>query len=842
MNATALRLSSLGATALFFSSSVPLGQGLPFARVHEMVPVDRFYYARGLSGDLDGDGDPDLIDIEGSAYLVRNEDHGRYAETLLFNGISRQLHALVDLDNDGLDDLLTKENKCTIGVWINPGGGLFSGLTSTLLPPKKTPGFFQIVIGDLNDDGSADVYAFEGQAQQYSTSTPDVLFLNDGWGSFSSQAGPSFPKKALLVDLADFDGDGDLDAARLDAALATRIWINDGAGAFSLAPVQPPFPSGTTRGYLTSGDMDVDGDVDLLGGNPVHLYRNEGEGLFTDEGEVLPLLGGELHLADFDGDEDPDVVGYTSGFVSLLFRNSGFGTFEGDVRAIPSVSDLRPYVFLTLDVDRDHDLDLLASSGYLGTQLLLNDGNGSFTNVTRDPWETRKYPDVSSLAGDLDGDRFPDALGFRTLYPSLEGEIYLHRSRMDGTFVEEKLPIALPRSPLAPVLADMDRDGDLDVVSWNGIFLLNDGHAGFEDGSQLLPVLPNSTSLFFPPADLDGDGDPDLLLIEVPPLGTTPFQCTVHLWLNDGRGSFIASPVPLPTLSRCPISAAYGDIDGDADLDVWIGFSYYYSPNVLWSNGGEGRFSDASFLFPPTGPFGQEGAFADLDGDGDLDLLTRLAYSGIGGDAYLLFNDGSGSFTDASSLWQQGAPSGCYGQCLPGNGLMTADIDEDGDVDVQDGCYLWTNDGTGRLEPKVSALPGCGVGARDYDLDGDLDLGYPAYSGIVTNVLRHVSWLSYPRAGKPLTMKVFGPPNTPYQLFSSAGFTEPQPTDFGYLRLATRGARLVASGTLDSMGRAAVTLGIPSDLAIPENTVYWQALVGDPPRLTNLEFTTFSNL
>lgn len=820
-------------------------QEVPFRRVHELLPEGYVYYP--VASDWDGDGDADLVQ-NGLSYLLENVDHGRFQLRALPGSTYHYPLAAADLDLDGLSDLVAldpmyPDGPSVLDIWINPGGAAFVAPSSVLSSPVPNTGHAGAAIGDLDSDGDDDIYAFE-EFMPRGIGGPDVIFWNDGTGAF--EIGSSSIQQGIQtrrVELLDFDGDGDLDVLRADDR-DHALWRNDGAGSFVAAA--QPVPPGTITYSLRAADLNADSLPDFLTGNPPRLFENQGEGRFADAGPVLPLLPPNspflFPLADLDGDEVPDALAYVDpyqrGFpvklnnAILFFRNDGTGRFEADIGALP----LPPQAGIStmLDVDGDRDLDLVGSLPefswglyrcYYGigrSDLWLNDGKGFFTEA-RDPWETGTQG-YTVAAGDLDGDSFPDVLAF------FGPTVYLYRNLRNGGFREEMQLTTQEYYPASASLADVDGDGDLDAFAWGPLLLLNDGHGGFTDATSRLP-----DPTFFGPysdlGDLDRDGDPDLLLVTE--VSHTKWQG--HLWSNDGLGNFSGSTTNVPTTASYVGNFMLGDVDGDLDLDAVI------LPGRLWLNDGSAGFVNVSGN--SVSPFpGYVGTLADLDVDGDVDVLSSYedCFDICATDHNVSLNDGQGVFSLAPALWPNAS-------CQAG-WVSAADFDEDGDPDVIDGNKgFWLNDGTGQLEDESYELPHRGasserVAIADFDLDGDLDVWYPGFPLPVMNVTRHVTWRSYPRVGKALTMEIFGPAGTPFQLFASDGFTEPKATDYGSLRLSTRGARLVASGTLDSLGQAAATLGIPSDRALPGETVYWQALVGNPPRFTNLELTTFRDL
>ncbi|MCI0588008.1 MAG: FG-GAP-like repeat-containing protein, partial [Planctomycetes bacterium] len=185
--------------------------------------------------------------------------------------------------------------------------------------------------------------------------------------------------------------------------------------------------------------------------------------------------------------------------------------------------------------------------------------------------------------------------------------------------------------------------------------------------------------------------------------------------------------------------------------------------------------------------------------------------------------------------------------------------DGDGDLDAFVGNYgqnrLHLNGGTGVFtDVTATNLPALlgntnAVALGDVDGDDDLDafvgngtLQLRQQNRLYTNLTRQVAWRGIPRVGKPLTLDVRGPAWGAWFLGFSLGTANVPIPPLGTLRLDPASIGFALAGLLDARGRASVTYPVPGNPSLVGATVYWQAVVASPAKLTNLEVTILTNL
>ena len=626
------------------------------------------------------------------------------------------------------------------------------------------------------------------------------------------------------VAVGDYDNDGDDDIyfvnARPHYLKNDPNWTNalyrNEAGVFT--NVTEITGVGDT-GYgmcAVFGDVDNDGWLDLFVGNygPNTLYRNNGDGTFSDVTSESNVeddgYAASASFADVDRDGDFDLLAaftQTVGKLKLeLFLNDGKGVFRDAASGrIPS-KFRNPSFLFTADLDRDGDLDILIFTSENSLALLVNNGKGFFKENTGSRIPSALRSSMPLLFSDLDGDGAPDLL-LREEDVKLNGwRIHLLWNDGKGSFKEGTFPLPWSPAPLnqagpsiRALAADFDRDGDRDLlISSYGLDLLFQGGRRTFTSCAECPVplpAPGFQWTFFFSGDLDGDGEAELL-VRREKKGSPPVPMVLD---GDGFGSYRASSrfrLPDPRQGFAPL--ALGDVDGDGDLDVIV--EYESGRTGLWVNDGAGNFKDGTAgNMPPSDGIGQYlGRLADLDGDGDLDLVLASGSFFFTVKTYaerIYLNDGKGRFTDATA---------------------------------------------GRLEKTRSRIRALALG--DFDGDGDLDLLVKDCCNprnyLVTNRLRHLSAPWFFRPLRPARLDWSGTPGAALLPMLSVKPGKTTPTPLGTLRLGTSGLFVLPCCWLSPLGKTSTWFAVPWDPALMGGKFYAQGLVlpwGSPSsaRFTN---------
>ncbi|MGE3175646.1 MAG: FG-GAP repeat domain-containing protein [Planctomycetota bacterium] len=487
-----------------------------------------------VSGDVDGDGDEDVVVFQSSSYqCFRRTGPSTYAAEAIATGGPAEF--LADVDGDGDLD----------GVCCSGGGPVF------YWPELDFASTYQIAINRGNGD-FAPAFGFPGCGSEQLAGAADIDSDGDvdlvagrcvfyGRGPWTGTPQPlALGNRALEVLrpwlIRDADRDGDLDLCAVPGQVGA-IAYNDGTGVFTARSSMVP-PAGRAFGAVTSIDVDGDGARDWVVDQyqnsileAVAMFRNNGGGHFTPGAAVMPpgqgISGRGLYPdttlpADIDGDGDEDLIvnAYSPGteaYGAQIWWNQ-----QGTMVAGPSYNGLdRRRIEAVADFNGDGIHDLLMS-GRNPPIIERGTGNPAAPFVSEVNSMFLGFAECQVLVADVNDDGKPDVIGpgGNTIL------LYVNTSVPGGaiSFTQASLPVDLTTwlpyafaSPTCSVTAgDFDGDGRTDIAA---VGFYNQPHTGvvllrrtdspvptIADYEQVTQMFVNGFA-----CDIDGDGDDDLV-------------------------------------------------------------------------------------------------------------------------------------------------------------------------------------------------------------------------------------------------------------------------------------------------------------------------------------------
>lgn len=736
------------------------GQSIPFT--YSVIAPEHSTQARAI-GDIDGDGDGDIVLVEGEMKpkVLAWYEYPSWQRHDMNNEVLATLdyvadNKLADMDNDGDLDFIIPDShnagdKAKIMLWLEnprPKADPRSTWTVHIIKNLGTVSFLkEIAVGDLDRDGRMDAIA-RAEKMGY-------LFFQNRKNDWLVKEVPFRPHEGL--EIADLDRDGDLDLilngawwenpaqSRTDAWTEHTFdakWYNQNTGSWM-----------DNNSQVRVGDINRDGLLDIVissseqKGFPVSWYQapidpKRGSWIEHVLGQLDYVHG--LQVADMDNDGDLDVM---AGEMMkgqdpdqlVVFVQEGHPLAPAAWRSKTPV--FRPQVIASLgaywpvigDISGDGDVDIVSSRSYDKPPIEMWENNTSDQKQLLDTWSyitvdsTRKKlgdfipPDwlrAFGLAlGDVNNDGWGDIVSGREFYRNPGGDMSGAWQRID-----------LGRPVDASIIVDVDNDefGDIIAQDLPNVYWYEAMDARGETWRSIhigtIPATGHHNSQGFLLAQLIPGGKPEICLESGQ--GVYYFQIPG----NPEAGQWPC--VQVTGLGSHAEGIGAGDIDGDGLIDLalgmgWVGVGWWKNPgdgSALWQKYEVGRI-DRDYV--------DKLAVADMNGDGHADIVvTEELYPDIKPACVYWFENPGNPLSDPAIFnWKRHL---AMGPKFTLNNMSVADMDRDGDVDIitvehkgDKNTYILENDGSGHFSEHLIARGKEGHGGAqvgDLDNDGDLDI------------------------------------------------------------------------------------------------------------------------
>lgn len=360
--------------ALFLSSSVLLAQITFNPNIIDNAELTANAANTVTTGDFDGDGD---IDVIGGAYqsdyfsIYRNDGNGNFTRSTIDNGATAdgaRFATTFDLDEDGDLDILATSSNADAYLWYeNDGGGLFTPhvIDNSAFANEA----YSIGAADFDNDGDMDIVGGANAGDAL------VVFANDGNENFLIltvlSVGDNRTNGVRVVKVADVNGDTDPDIVVAAFAGDTFSWYeNDGNGVFTPHTIDDSVNAdGATA--VDVADLDGDGDMDIAAGSnsadQFLWYENDGNENFTtniiDNISSYSIGPRGLSLVDLEQDGDMDIItAAITGDAFAWYENDGSGNFTGAVISVDPTYSNGAFAITSADIDGDMVADIVTAA------------------------------------------------------------------------------------------------------------------------------------------------------------------------------------------------------------------------------------------------------------------------------------------------------------------------------------------------------------------------------------------------------------------------------------------------------------------------------------------------
>jgi hypothetical protein len=757
------------------------------------------------SGDVDGDGDLDLLVAYDSLIEIRYAQQGVFTTSVLSTeaNIGPNFVAIGDIDGDGNADLLAGSfgNSFVprVRIWWGNSTGLFANAATVDFNIPSEFFYSEAALFDCDNDGDLDLVLCSTNGNVVPGAQ---LFLNQGGRTLQiAQAGqfPQVAAGACTPFAVDLDGDQRRDLLLVSRAARTRLFWNNPTGFAEATAAMFPVLTASMRG-CAAADFDNDGDLDLaLGGDlasGVFLRRIGTRQFVVDNALALPRSCVHLEAGDIDGDGFLDLTCITREQVQIRMNRQGVVFTAGQPQGS---CDYTAYV-VPCDLNGDGRQDLLRvalplvttsppaprSAASLGLRPSVYEhlpaGRLPYTISSNFRGPGRNGSNHRNLMAFGIRDRHPvhfEMLQFATFEPNGVARYdYVSRVETPAVTLQE-----------GGRFTDLDGDGFDEYLLPSSAAFVRNRQGVMDRDATPLPVVAG----FWVDAvgmDVDGDGNADLVALvrNGSVARIVVFASRAQGWVDES-----AQLLNAPSLSGSSGWLRAADFDGDGRPDLWI--STNQGQTLLRNNQGVLQFVANAVLASTPGNWAHVG---DVDGDGDLDLVT---------DRYLFLNDGAGRFTDAS----QRIPQLGHGNFV----RELADFDDDGDLDLLGNFGVAWNNGLGQFTLASGVMPNLSTNGMvttwvDIDRDNDLDLvvqtTFPDRVNVLVNMVRQLEIRGPAVLGGTIDFRYTASPGdspSPLLVWFGCSFLARQPLrleNLGWLMIETVGMIVVGGWALPASG------------------------------------------
>ncbi|MBS1535087.1 MAG: VCBS repeat-containing protein [Bacteroidetes bacterium] len=683
--------------------------------------------------DIDNDGDLDIISSSDTNYIVWQENldgQGNYGNIHI---ISDQLNgitsiSLSDIDQDSDMDIVSSSRNVVSGsgtygaiAWHeNIGQGHF---TSHVLMENLT-GAYYAKAADMDGDGDLDITA--------NTNLGNLAWFKNtnGLGNFSTPFPIASSGLALVTsfDIGDADGDGDNDvvvtSSLIDQYMKVGLFINTNGqgtfGPFQLLRNEAPEINYSIVTRVLFQDLDADGDKDILfsANNKLIRLTNSGTGSFLTANIIYSSSTSDrfidFNLKDMDNDGNLDIVAALriwQNFDKVIwFKNNSAHTYTTNY-VIQNFTVDYIQTFKIADLDGDNVNDIVTGNSmdnflvwYKNYTTIKALGKNCY-----DPFEVK--------TADLDNDGDVDII---TSVNNGNKLVWYENTDGAGSTGLQKV-ITFSDPCFGYELGDIDGNGSIDIAM-DGKWYKNDGHGNFSPNTYLDEYSDNTSTVFI--KDVDNDGSNDLIAVDNLSNGNAVIGWYRNL---NGLGSFGPRQSILFVSGISINKIEFADMDGDGDKDiVFSGGKIGIVKNINGTGTFETTFQTVYSY--TAGPL----FCVDMDADGDKDILTsEINMNSDYVVAWFKNSNGLGTFSSSPQVVNYSSLSGVF----------PADMDNDGDLDIlsnerYDKNTLWLENLNGLgvfgqpITLLVNAETNTSNNAADVDNDGKIDILYSTtYAG-----------------------------------------------------------------------------------------------------------------